>query len=48
MIGNATKHSILRWIQIIFSIPILGSIYGPVSEVRQYAAAVWFGFLPSQ
>ena len=47
MISNATKRSIVRWIHIIFSIPILGYIYGPVSEVQQYAAAVRFVFLPA-
>ena len=47
MISNATKCSILRWIHIIFGIPILGYIYGPVSEVQQYTAAVRFvSFLP--
>jgi hypothetical protein len=44
--NDATKRSILRWIHIIFGIPILGYIYGPVSEVQQYAAAVQFVFLP--
>jgi hypothetical protein len=43
---NAAKHSILRGIHLIFSIPILGYIYGPVSEVQQYAAAVRFVFVP--
>ena len=47
MISNASKRSILRWIHIIFSIPILGYIYGPVSEVQQYADAVRFVFLPA-
>ena len=46
MISNATKRSILRWIHIIFSIPMLGYIYGPVSEVQQYAGAVRFVFVP--
>ena len=46
MISNATKRSILRWIHIIFTIPILGYIYGPASEVQQYAAAVRFVFVP--
>ncbi len=43
---NPTKRSILRWIHIILSIPILGYIYGPVSEVQPYAAAVRFLFVP--
>ena len=46
MISNATKHSILRWIHLIFGIPILGYIYGEPSEVQQYAAAVRFVFVP--
>ncbi len=43
---NATKRSILRWIHIVFTIPILGYIYGPISEVQQYAPAVRFVFVP--
>ena len=46
MINNATKRSILRWIHIIVTIPIFGYIYGPASEVQQYAAAVRFVFVP--
>src|SRR2546429_3933192 len=46
MISNATKRSILRCIHIILTIPILGYIYGPASEVQQYAAAVRFVFVP--
>ena len=46
MITNATQRSILRWIHIIVTIPILGYIYGPASEVQQYAPAVRFVFLP--
>ena len=46
MIGNATKRSILRWIHLIFTIPVLGYIYGEASEVQQYAAAVRFVFVP--
>ena len=44
--NNATKRSILRWIHLIFTIPILGYIYGQASEVQQYAAAVRFVFVP--
>jgi hypothetical protein len=43
---NATNRSILRWTHLIFSIPILGYIYGPVSEVQQYAPAVRLVFVP--
>jgi hypothetical protein len=43
---QATKRSILRWIHIVFTIPILGYVYGPASEVEQYAGAARFVFVP--
>jgi hypothetical protein len=44
--SDATKRSILRWIHLIFTIPILGYIYGEASEVQQYAGAARFVFVP--
>ncbi|HEY2710904.1 MAG TPA: hypothetical protein VGI60_00175 [Chthoniobacterales bacterium] len=44
--NNATKRSILRCVHLILSIPILGYIYEPASEVQQYAGAVRFVFVP--
>jgi hypothetical protein len=46
MISAATKRSILRWIHIIFGIPILGYIYSPFEEIPNYAPAVRFVFAP--
>ena len=46
MISNDTKRSILRWIHIIVTIPILGYIYGPASEVQEYADGVRYIFVP--
>jgi hypothetical protein len=46
MISAATKRSILRWIHLIVTIPILGYIYGPAAEVEQYAPAARFVFVP--
>lgn len=43
---NAGKRSILRWTHIVLSIPILSYIYGPISDVQQYAGAVRFVFVP--
>jgi len=43
---DATKRSILRWIHIVFAIPILGYIYSPFEEIPKYAPAVRFVFLP--
>ena len=30
---EATKRSIIRWIHIIFGIPIVGYIYNPFEEI---------------
>ena len=43
---NATKRSILRWIHLVLTIPILGYIYSPASEVEQYAGGVRYIFVP--
>jgi len=43
---EATERSILRWIHIIFSIPILGYIYSPFEEIPKYAARVRFVVVP--
>ena len=44
--NDATKRSILRWIHIIFGIPILGYIYSPFEKIQNYAPAVRFVFVP--
>ena len=44
--NQGTKRSILRWTHLILSIPILGYIYEPASEVQEYAGAVRFVFVP--
>src|SRR6266536_6515529 len=46
MISKATRRAILRWIHLIFAIPILGYIYSPFEEIPNYAPAVRFVFVP--
>jgi len=43
---NATKRLILRWIHIVFGIPIIGYIYSPFEEAPKYAHATRFVFVP--
>ena len=43
---NAAKRSILRWIHIVFSIPILGYIYSPFEVIPDYAPLVRVVFVP--
>jgi len=46
MISSATKRSILRWIHLIFTIPILGYVYSPFEELPNYAPVVRLVFVP--
>ena len=41
-----TTRSILRWIHIVFAIPIVGYIYSPFEQIPNYAPATRFVFLP--
>ena len=43
---EATKRSIVRWIHIGFSIPILGYIYDSPSDTPNYAFSVRYVILP--
>ena len=43
---EATKRSIIRWIHIVFGIPILGYIYDSPSDTPSYASTVRYVFLP--
>jgi hypothetical protein len=33
MISKATKRSIVRWIHLVFAIPVLGYVYSPFEEI---------------
>jgi hypothetical protein len=41
-----TKRAILRWIHLVFTIPVLGYVYGPPAEVAEYADAGRYLFVP--
>ena len=43
---DATKRSMVRWIHLIFSIPILGYIYSPFDKIPLYAFRTRFVFVP--
>jgi thiosulfate reductase cytochrome b subunit len=42
----AVKRSILRWVHLIATIPMLGFIYGEPSEVQEYIGAARYIFVP--
>jgi len=43
---ETTKRSIVRWMHIVFAIPILGYIYSPFEQIPNYAPATRFVFVP--
>lgn len=42
----STERKIIRWVHIIFSIPIIGYIYGPVATIPNAATTTRFIFFP--
>ena len=44
--SNATKRAILRWIHLIFAIPIIGYVYSPFAELPDYAPVVRYVSIP--
>jgi hypothetical protein len=44
---DATKRLILRWIHLVFSIPIIGYIYSPFENIPDYAPVVRYVAVPA-
>ena len=44
--SDATKRTIVRWIHLIFAIPIVGYIYNPFKELPNYAPVVRYVAFP--
>lgn len=44
--NQGTRRSILRWIHIVLSIPIVGYVYSPFENIPQYAPPTRYIFLP--
>lgn len=44
---DVTKRSILRWIHVVFAIPIFGYIYSPFEKLPGYAPPTLYIFFPA-
>jgi hypothetical protein len=44
--NQGINRSIVRWIHIVFSIPIIGYVYSPFEEILNYAPVVRFVAVP--
>jgi hypothetical protein len=42
----STERSVIRWLHILLSIPVIGYFYGPVASIPQAAFATKYIFLP--
>jgi hypothetical protein len=47
IMNQGIKRSILRWIHIVISIPIIGYTYSPFEELPNYAPVVRFVAVPA-
>ena len=46
MISAAAQRSIVRWLHLVFAIPIIGYIYSPFDQLPNYAPVVRFIAFP--
>ena len=44
---EATKRTIVRWIHLVFAIPIAGYIYSPFDQIPNYAPLTRYFFVPA-
>jgi hypothetical protein len=44
--SQGITRTILRWIHIVFSIPVIGYVYSPFEEIPNYATPTRYVFLP--
>ena len=44
--SEGTKRTIVRWIHLILSIPIIGYVYSPFEELPNYAPVVRYVSIP--
>jgi hypothetical protein len=47
IMSQGVTRSIVRWIHIVFAIPILGYIYSPFEKLPGYAPPTRYVFLPT-
>jgi thiosulfate reductase cytochrome b subunit len=43
---ETTKRSIIRWIHVIFALPLVAYIYGPPAETVQYLPYFRYVYVP--
>ena len=43
---TATERSIVRWIHILFGLPLIGFVYGPPAETEPYRYLFQYVFVP--
>ncbi len=44
--SEGTKRTIVRWIHVILSIPVVGYVYSPFEELPNYAPVVRYVSIP--
>ena len=44
--NQGTQRLIIRWIHILFGLPLIGFVYGPPAETEQYRPMFQYLFVP--
>ncbi|ADB18178.1 conserved hypothetical protein [Pirellula staleyi DSM 6068] len=44
--NQATQRTILRWVHILFGLPLIGLVYGPPAETEPYRYMFQYLFMP--
>jgi len=43
---SPAKRSILRWVHIVFALPLIGLVYGPIDQVQPYLVYFRYVYFP--
>jgi thiosulfate reductase cytochrome b subunit len=47
LMSSSTERKVIRWVHLIFSIPIIGFIYGPVASIPEAVTVIRWVLLPA-
>jgi hypothetical protein len=42
----SAKRTILRWVHVVFALPLVGLVYGPIDQVQPYLAYFRYFYFP--
>jgi hypothetical protein len=43
----STERTVLRWVHVVFGLPLVGLVYGPPAETEKYRPMFQYVFVPA-